>query len=155
MQIRRHLILSSLAVLLSGTQSFAQDSAVTSQRQVCQGLPLEFALVSIKRLSQGTLRMEAEFENKSNVAYRIGWDKHALGLVDDQGDSWKLSGNATKLLIVPPGAKARDWLEFSLHAGGGGAKAASVQLRRGVYPVGKIGQYGTCTFAVKDAPIGP
>jgi hypothetical protein len=72
--------------LAIGIPAFAQTTQLPSEPKTCEKNQVGFRLLAVKRLSPSVIAVEAEYENKSNIIYRLSHgDKQYTFIIDDSG----------------------------------------------------------------------
>jgi hypothetical protein len=144
-----------LSSLVTAPPAFSQTAPLPSEPQLCEKNQVGFRLLAVKREGPGVIVVEAEYENRSNIVYRLEHGtKQFTFIIDDSGETWTDKRDANGTRAIPSGSKVKDTIKFSRRIGGGDAKAVTFYNKVHVLnPVGKAGSYGHCTFEVKNVPI--
>ncbi len=145
----------ALISMIAAAPAYAQTTTLPSEPQMCEKNQVGFRLLSVKREGPGVIALDVEYENKSNIVYRLSHGtKQFTFIIDDSGETWTDKRDADGTKAIPSGSKVKDTIKFSRRIGGADAKSVTFYNKVHVLnPVGKAGSYGYCTFEVKNAPI--
>ena len=144
----------ALIYLCAGTAIVhSETTSLPTNPIVCDEHQVSMRVLSLKRMSPGELSIDVQYENLSNLPYKLN-AAGEVALIDSDGEKWKsrdagnhLSGQGE----LVSGIKRNTKYVFMKQKGGQDVTAASFVHKVRVWGGG--GLLGTCQFDVKNIPI--
>lgn len=154
MHKRQLLKLKSLASIFAtlgiGSLAYAQDEDSWKKATVCEPQAVSIAVVSLKRVAPGNLRLTIAVASSANVPLKFG---APINLVDDAGDSWMARTDDLSPNNFFPGVKTTASIHFRRDIGGNAGTTATLSSNQLVGVRGQAKNFGRCMWIVSGIPI--
>lgn len=144
----------ALFYLCAGTTIVhSETTSLPTNPIVCDEHQISMRVLSLKRMSPGELSIDVQYENLSNLPYKLN-AAGLVALIDSDGEKWKSregGGNLSRQGELVSGIKRNIQYVFMKQKGGQDVTAASFVHKVRVW--GNGGLLGMCQFDVKNIPI--